>query len=73
MRQLPLLTSESNISGGEVGHEGFRLTLTTVLAMSLGQGASIATANSNIEGEEIRAFNFGYEGAPQGPREAGAR
>ncbi len=46
------------------------LALTTIFALSFGQGASTATADSNIDGEEIRAFDFGYNGAPQGDREA---
>jgi hypothetical protein len=41
------------------------------LAMGLGQAATVATASSNIDGEEIRAFDFGFSGAPEGDREAG--
>jgi hypothetical protein len=48
---------------------GFALLLGLLLLS--GQGG-IASAGNNIDGEEIRAFDFDYEGAPQGDREAGA-
>jgi hypothetical protein len=47
------------------------LAFVVVLCMGFGQAATVATASSDITGEEIRAFDFGYNGAPQGDREAG--
>src|SRR3979411_1927198 len=47
------------------------LAFVIALSMGFGQAATMATAPSNIDGEEIRAFDFGYNGAPQGDREAG--
>ena len=47
------------------------LAFVIALSMGFGQAATVATASSNIDGEEIRAFDFGYSGAPQGDREAG--
>jgi hypothetical protein len=47
------------------------LAFALALFMGFGQASTVATANSNIDGEEIRAFDFGYNGAPQGDRNAG--
>jgi hypothetical protein len=45
------------------------LAILVVLAFGFGQSGTIAA--SEINGEEIRAFDFGFSGAPQGDREAG--
>ena len=47
------------------------LAFVIALLMGFGQAANVATASSNIDGEEIRAFDFGYNGAPQGDRQSG--
>jgi hypothetical protein len=48
------------------------LAFAIALFIAVGQAATAAAASGNIDGEEIRGFDFGYEGAPQGDREAGA-
>jgi hypothetical protein len=46
------------------------LAFSAALLLLVGQGASAARA-ADVDGEEIRAFNYGFSGAPQGDREAG--
>lgn len=47
------------------------LAFVVALSMGFGQAATVATASSNIDGEEIRAFDFDYKRAPHGQRQAG--